>query len=263
MRYGDEPLKGRDLSSLRVLAVAGEPLNPEAFRWAQTHLTGDHGFVMDNWWQTETGAPTLGTFAVHSCKPGFVGRPTLGVEAEILSETGAPQPPNEGGLLALKRPFPHMLRTIHGTPERYENAWTQFPGYYVTGDVAVKDDAGRISVLGRADDVLSVAGHRIGTADVESALVSHPSVAEAAVIGIPDELKGEAIVAFVVLRSGQGAEESALIAHVREELGPIAAPARVTITEALPKTRSGKIMRRLLKAQTLGLDPGDTSTLET
>lgn len=262
MRYGEEPLKGHDLSSLRILAVAGEPLNPEAFRWAQTHLMGEHGFVMDNWWQTETGAPTLGTFAVHGCKPGFVGRPVLGVEAEILSETGTPQPPHEGGLLALKRPFPHMLRTVYGAPERYESAWQQVPGYYLTGDVAVRDDEGRISVLGRADDVLSVAGHRIGTADVESALVSHPAIAEAAVIGVPDDLKGEAIIAFVVLRSGQEADEETLIEHVRSELGPIAAPAKVTIVETLPKTRSGKIMRRLLKAQTLGQDPGDISTLE-
>ncbi len=262
MRYGDEPLRGRDLSTLRVLAVAGEPLNPEAFRWAQTNLMGDHGYVMDNWWQTETGAPTLGTYAVQECKPGFVGRPVLGVEAEILSETGEPQPPNVGGLLALKRPFPHMLRTIYGAPERYEQTWTDFPGYYVSGDVAVRDEAGRISVLGRADDVLSVAGHRIGTADVESALVSNPAVAEAAVIGIPDELKGEAIVAFVVLRSGQTTDERTLIQHVRDELGPIAAPASVNIVDALPKTRSGKIMRRLLKARTLGQDPGDTSTLE-
>ena len=262
MRYGEEPLRGHNLSKLRVLAVAGEPLNPEAFRWAQTNLMGDHGYVMDNWWQTETGAPTLGTHAVQECKPGFVGRPLLGVEAEILSETGEPQPPNVGGLLALKRPFPHMLRTVYGAPERYEQAWTEFPGYYVTGDVAVRDKAGRISVLGRADDVLNVAGHRIGTADVESALVSNPAVAEAAVIGVPDELKGESIVAFVVLRSGQSADERALIQHVRDELGPIAAPSTVHITEALPKTRSGKIMRRLLKARTLGQDPGDTSTLE-
>ncbi len=263
MRFGEDPLKGRDLSKLRVLAVAGEPLNPEAFRWAQTHLMGDHGYVMDNWWQTETGAPTLGTYAVQECKPGFVGRPLLGVEAEVLSDDGEPQAPNVGGLLALTRPFPHLLRTIYGAPERYEAAWREFPGYYLTGDVAVRDEAGRISVLGRADDVLNVAGHRIGTADVESALVSHPAVAEAAVVGIPDDLKGEAIVAFVVCRSGQSADEETLIRHVRDELGPIATPSSVTVLEALPKTRSGKIMRRLLKAQTLGQDPGDLSTLET
>ena len=262
LRYGDEPLKGRDLSKLRTLAVAGEPLNPEALRWAQTHLLGEHGYVMDNWWQTETGAPTLGTFAVHETRPGYVGRPLLGVEVAVLSETGEPQPPNVGGLLALTRPFPHLYRTVYGAPERFERAWTEFPGYYVTGDVAVQDEAGRVSVLGRADDVLNVAGHRIGTADVESALVSHPAVAEAAVIGVPDALKGEAIVAFVILRSGAAADERALTEHVRNDLGPIAAPARVNLVDALPKTRSGKIMRRLLKAQTLGQDPGDVSTLE-
>lgn len=218
--------------------------------------------VRDNWWQTETGAPTLGTFPTQAYRPGFVGRPVLGVEAAVLSETGERLPPNEGGLLALTRPFPNLLRTIHGAPERYEAAWLEFPGYYLTGDVAVCDEAGRFSVLGRADDVLSVAGHRIGTADVESALVSHPAVAEAAVIGVPDELKGEAIVAFVVLRSGQTASPEALTEHVRNELGAIAAPAEVHLVETLPKTRSGKIMRRLLRAQALGQDPGDTSTLE-
>jgi acetyl-CoA synthetase len=262
MRHGEEPLKGRRLDTLRLLAVAGEPLNPEAFRWAQTHLMGEHGMVRDNWWQTETGAPTLGTFPTQAYKPGFVGRPVLGVEAVVLSETGERLPPNEGGLLALTRPFPNLLRTIHGAPERYEAAWREFPGYYLTGDVAVCDEAGRFSVLGRADDVLSVAGHRIGTADVESALVSHPAVAEAAVIGVPDELKGEVIVAFVVLRSGRVASPEALTEHVRNELGAIAAPSEVHLVETLPKTRSGKIMRRLLRAQVLGQDPGDTSTLE-
>jgi len=263
MRFGTEPLKGRDLSSLRILAVAGEPLNPEAFRWAQRHLAGDHGYVMDNWWQTELGGPTLGTLAVQEHRPGFVGRPLPGVEATVVNELGEELPPNTGGLLALKRPFPHMLRTVYGAPERYEEAWRQLPGLYITGDVAVRDEAGRFSVLGRADDVLNVAGHRIGTADVESALVSHPAVAEAAVIGVPDEVKGEAIKAFVVLRSGQQATPEALVRHVRGELGPIATPSEVKFVEGLPKTRSGKIMRRLLKAQELGRDPGDTSTLET
>ena len=264
MRFGEAYPAKYDLSSLRVLAVAGEPLNPEAFRWAQEHLTGDHGYVMDNWWQTELGGPTLGTLATQEHKPGFVGRPLPGVEAEVVDEGGAPQPPNTGGLLALKRPFPHMLRTVYGDHARYEAAWLK-PNLYLTGDVAVRDEEGRFSVLGRADDVLSVAGHRIGTADVESALISHPAVAEAAVIGVPDEVKGEAIQAFVTPRQGfeTGDElQRALIRHVRDELGPIATPAEVTFVESLPKTRSGKIMRRLLKAQALGEDPGDTSTLE-
>ena len=263
MRFGTEYPDKHDLSTLRVLACAGEPLNPEAFRWAQQYLTKDHGFVMDNWWQTELGGPTLGTLAVQEHKPGFVGRPLPGVEADIVNEEGESLPPNEGGLLALKRPFPHMLRTIYNAQERYEEAWTRFPGLYLTGDVAVRDEAGRYSVLGRADDVLSVAGHRIGTADVESALIAHDAVAEAAVIGVPDEIKGEAIHAFVVLRSGHDAAQKDLIHHVRDELGPVATPAEVTFVDGLPKTRSGKIMRRLLKAQALGQNPGDTSTLET
>ncbi len=264
MRFGEKYPERYDLSTLRVLACAGEPLNPEAFRWAQRHLTGDHGYVMDNWWQTELGGPTLGTLAVQEHKPGFVGRPLPGVEADVVDASGQTLPPNTGGLLALKRPFPHMLRTVYNAPERYEEAWEN--GLYLTGDVAVRDADERFSVLGRADDVLNVAGHRIGTADVESALVSHEAVAESAVVGVPDELKGEAIKAFVVLRGGFEAGDALaknLTIHVRDELGPVATPAEVTFVESLPKTRSGKIMRRLLKARELGQDPGDLSTLET
>ena len=266
MRMGKEHPDKYDLSTLRILACAGEPLNPEAFRWAQRHLVKDHGYVMDNWWQTELGAPTLGTLAIQEHKPGFVGRPMPGVEADVVDETGKSLPPNTGGLLALKRPFPHMLRTIYKAPERYEEAWKEIEGLYLTGDVAIRDEEGRFSVLGRADDVLNVAGHRIGTADVESALVSHEAVAESAVIGVPDEIKGEAIKAFVVVKNDFSSDDDlaqTLISHVREELGPIAAPAEVTFLDGLPKTRSGKIMRRLLKARELGEDPGDTSTLET
>ena len=263
MRFGEEYPEKYDLSTLRILACAGEPLNPEAFRWAQRHLMGEHGYVMDNWWQTELGGPTLGTLAVQEHKPGFVGRPLPGVEADVVDASGQSLPPNTGGLLALKRPFPHMLRTVYNAPERYEEAWEN--GLYLTGDIAVRDEAGRFSVLGRADDVLNVAGHRIGTADVESALVSHEAVAESAVVGVPDDLKGEAIKAFVVLRGGftpSDALSKTLISHVRDELGPVATPAEVTFVDSLPKTRSGKIMRRLLKARELGQDPGDLSTLE-
>ncbi len=266
MRLGEAYPARYDLSTLRILACAGEPLNPEAFRWAQRHLMGEHGYVMDNWWQTELGGPTLGTLAVQEHKPGFVGRPLPGVEADVVDAAGQSLPPNTGGLLALKRPFPHMLRTVYNAPERYEEAWTEVPGLYLTGDIAVRDEAGRFSVLGRADDVLNVSGHRIGTADVESALVSHEAVAESAVVGVPDDIKGEAIKAYVVLRDGftsGDALSKTLISHVRDELGPIATPAEVTFVDGLPKTRSGKIMRRLLKARELGQDPGDLSTLET
>ena len=265
MRMGEEHPAKYDLSSLRILLCAGEPLNPEAFRWAQEHLAKDNAYVMDHWWQTELGGPTLGTMAIHEHKPGFVGRPCAGVEACVIDEEGNELPPNVGGLLALKRPFPHMMRTIWNDHERYEKIWNQVEGYYITGDVAICDEAGRFSVLGRADDVLNVAGHRIGTADVESALVSHPAVAESAVIGVPDEIKGEAIVVFAVLRpdASEGDMENALKDHVRKELGPVATPSQVKIVPSVPKTRSGKIMRRLLKAEFLGEDPGDTSTLET
>lgn len=265
MRVGESIVEGCDLSTLRVLACAGEPLNPEAFRWAQQHITGDHGYVMDNWWQTELPAPTLATFAVHEHKPGFVGRPTPGVDIDVVDEEGRSQAPNQGGYLVLKRPLPHMMRTIYNDDDRYQAIWQSFPGMYFTGDVAVRDEAGRFSVLGRADDVLNVAGHRIGTADVESALVSHKSVAESAVIGVPDAIKGEAIKVFVVVRQGVSADDAlaeSLKEHVRNELGPIATPSSIAFVEGLPKTRSGKIMRRLLKAQELGQDPGDTSTLE-
>ncbi len=267
MKFGPEWPKKHDLSSLRLIAVAGEPLNPEALRWAYEHLAegGRRGFVADNWWQTELGGPTLGTPLTLPAKPGYTGVPLPGVEAGVVDEGGRPVPPGQGGLLVLKRPFPHMMRTVWGNHDRYLQYWREVPGVYVAGDVASQDEEGYFSVLGRADDVLNVAGHRIGTADVESALVSHPAVAEAAVIGVPDPVKGEAIKAFVVLRLGHTPSEElkeSIVQHVRRELGAIATPGEVVFLDKLPKTRSGKILRRLLKAQELGKDPGDLSTLE-
>ncbi|ADH63474.1 transcriptional regulator, IclR family [Allomeiothermus silvanus DSM 9946] len=206
MKFGPEWPSKADLSSLRLLAVAGEPLNPEAWLWAWEHLadSGRRAFVADNWWQTELGGPTLGTPLTHPAKPGAAGVALPGVEAAIVSPEGQEVPAGQGGLLVLKRPFPHMMRTVWGNPERYAQYWREIPGeVYAAGDVASCDEDGYFSVLGRADDVLNVAGHRIGTADVESALVSHPAVAEAAVIGVADSLKGERIKAFVVLRAGQ------------------------------------------------------------
>ena len=197
--------------------------------------------------------------------PGAAGFPMPGVEAAVVDEQGNEVPKGKGGLLALKRPFPHMMRTIWNNHGRYEQYWQEIPGVYMAGDVASWDQDGRITVLGRSDDVLNVAGHRIGTADVESALITHPAVAESAVIGIPDELKGEAIKAFVVLRPGligDAKTKQAIVEHVRRELGPIATPSELDFIEKLPKTRSGKIVRRLLKAQEMGTDPGDLSTLE-
>ena len=268
MRYGETYPQGYDLRSLRFLTCAGEPLNPEALRWTYEHICGSGrwGHVVDNWWQTETGGPCLGTTATMPVKPGRVGRPLPGAEMDILDREGQPiTEPDKGGLLVIKRPFPHFFRTVFGDPERYSQDWNTIPGVYFTGDVALRDADGYYMVVGRADDVLNVAGHRIGSAEVESALVSHPAVAEAAVIGKPDELRGESIKGFVTLRAGNDPSDGmvdALKLHVRNELGPIAVPAELEFTLTLPKTRSGKIMRRLLKAQELGLDPGDITTLE-
>ena len=268
MRYGEEYIKGYDLRSLRFLTCAGEPLNPEAWKWAYEHLcgSGEWGFMADNYWQTETGGPCLASFAVMPGKPGKVGKPALGVEVDVVDREGQPiTEPDRGGLLVLKRPFPSMFRTVYGDADRYAQDWTRIPGYYFTGDVALKDKDGYIMVVGRADDVLNVAGHRIGSAEVESALVSHSTVAEAAVIGKPDPIRGESIKAFVTLRMGNEPSQeavAALQAHVRHELGPIAIPAEIDFVSSLPQTRSGKIMRRLLKAQELGLDPGDITSLE-
>ena len=267
MRYGEQYPAKYDLTSLKVIACAGEPLNPEAWRWAQTHLAGDGkwGYVIDNWWQTELGAPAIGTPPSMAMRPGKAGVAVPGCEADVVDEEGKSLPPGAGGRLVLKRPFPYMLRTVWRDPARYERDWQQIPGCYVTGDVAVKDKDGYITVLGRADDVLNVAGHRIGTAEVESALVSHPAVAEAAAIGIPDPLKGEAIKVFVQTRADQLPSEAlaaTLIEHVRRELGPIATPSALEFVTALPKTRSGKILGRFLKAKETGKDAGDVSTME-
>lgn len=268
MRYGESYAKTRNLRSLRFVTCAGEPLNPEALRWAYEHIcgNGEWGHMVDDWWQTETGGPCLGTTATMPVRPGRVGKPMPGAVMDIVDREGRPiEEPDTGGLLVIKHPFPHFYRTVYGDHERYKKDWTTIPGCYFTGDVALRDADGYYMVVGRADDVLNVAGHRIGSAEVESALVSHPAVAEAAVIGKPDAIKGESIKGFVTLRIGEEPSEStaeSLKLHVRHELGPIAVPSEIEFKDALPKTRSGKIMRRLLKANELGLDPGDITTLE-
>jgi acetyl-CoA synthetase len=267
MRFGPEYPQKYNLTSLRYLTCAGEPLNPEAWRWAHQHLVGNGawGYVTDNWWQTETGGPCLGTPICLDSRPGKVGKPLPGVVADVVDMHGNAVESGKGGLLVLKQPFPHMFRTVYGDPERYEHDWRRIEGCYFTGDVAIRDADGYFMVVGRADDVMNVAGHRIGTAEVESSLVSNPAVAEAAVIGKPDPLKGESIKAFVTLRVGFEPSDrvaEALRLHVRHDLGPIAQPSEIDFVDKLPKTRSGKIMRRLLKANELGLDPGDITTLE-
>jgi acetyl-CoA synthetase len=265
MSHGGEVPARYDLSRLRLLACAGEPLNPEAHRWAQKYLVSQgKGMVVDNWWQTEIAAPVLGTLPTFEARPGKVGKPLPGVVAEVVDRQGNPVPDGEGGLLVLRRPLPYMLRTVWRNPIRYADYWSEIPGCYSAGDVAMRDADGWFAVLGRADDVMNVAGHRIGTADVEGSLLRHPAVAESAVIGLPDPIKGERIAAYVVLKSGftdTPGLRASLKDHVREDLGPIGQPSEIEIRTALPKTRSGKIVRRYLKAQAMGEDPGDLSTL--
>ena len=265
MRFGGEYPARHNLDSLTILICAGEPLNPEAQIWAYRHVMQDRGPVCDNWWQTETGGPTLGTLPADVAKIGRVGRPLPGVRAEVVDREGKPVPDGHGGFLVLQNSWPHMLQTIWNNDARYQEYYSLIPGVYTAGDVATRDGDGYFAVLGRADDVLNVAGHRIGTADVESALVSHPAVGEAGVIGIPDAIKGEEIKAFVVLRAGSQPSDALhkqLFEQVRNTLGPIATPKAIDFVPALPKTRSGKIMRRVLKARELGIDPGDLTTLE-
>lgn len=272
MKMGAEVLKPFDLSTLRVVACAGEPLNPEAWRWTQENICGGigegaHAAIVDNWWQTELGAPTLATHGHWPSRAGYAGKPLAGVDADVVDENGDSVPDGQQGFLVIRQPLPSMMRSVHGNPEKYQSVWNENPAGYTSGDLAMRDEHGYISILGRADDVLSVAGHRIGSADVEDALVSHPAVAEAAVIGVPDELKGEAIIAHVILcggfsdQVGRGLRAS-IVEHVRRELGPIGTPAEIKVVDSLPKTRSGKIMRRVLRAEALGQDPGDLTTLE-
>jgi len=267
MRLGESWPNRHDLSTLRLLGSVGEPINPEAWRWYHRVIGGDRCPIMDTWWQTETGGFMISPVPSVPLKPGSATRPLPGVEVDVVDEEGKSCEANEDGYLVIKRPWPGMLRTVYGDPDRFvEQYWSRFAnqGWYLTGDSARRDEDGYIWVIGRIDDVIKVAGYRLGTAEVESALVSHPAVAEAAVIGLPDQLKGNVIHAFCILTDGAEApDEGALKDHVRKEMGPIAVPAKVELVDALPKTRSGKIMRRVLRARALGQDEGDLSTLET
>lgn len=267
MRFGKSWPNRHDLSSLRLLGSVGEPINPEAWRWYYQVIGKENCPIMDTWWQTETGNFMITPLPSVPLKPGSATRGFPGVEIDVVDEDGNSVPANEEGYLVIKRPWPAMLRTIFGDPDRYVNQyWSRFEdqGWYLPGDSAKKDEDGYFWIIGRIDDVIKVSGYRLGTAEIESALVSHESVAEAAVIGVPDELRGNVIKAFCILR--QGFEPSERLAtelrnHVGEEIGPIAKPATVDFVENLPKTRSGKIMRRVLKARAMGEDEGDLSTL--
>ncbi len=268
MRFGNDWPQRYDISSLRLLGSVGEPINPEAWRWYYEVIGKSKCPIMDTWWQTETGGFMITPLPVTPLKPGSATKPFFGNEMAVVDDAGNEVPAGEEGKLVIQAPWPGMARTILGDPERFiETYWKDYEkqGWYKAGDSARRDKDGYFWIIGRIDDVIKVSGYRLGTAEIESALVSHPAVSEAAAIGLPHELKGNAIHTFVILKTGidpspQLAEE--LRNHVAGEVGPIARPEDVTFVDSLPKTRSGKIMRRVLKAKALGQDVGDLSTLE-
>lgn len=268
MKWGNEHVEKFDLSSLRLLGTVGEPINPEAWMWYHNMIGKENCPIVDTWWQTETGGIMLTTIpGAHNAKPGSAGLPFFGVEPAIVDANGVERGANEGGFLIMKRPWPSMIRTVYGDDDRYRNQyWTEVPHVYFAGDGARRDEDGYHWIMGRIDDVVNVSGHRLGTMEVESALVSHATVAEAAVVARPDELTGQAIVAFVTLegsREGNAELLTELRDHVAKEIGAIAKPKEIRFADALPKTRSGKIMRRLLRNIAAGEDvTGDISTLE-
>ncbi len=268
MKWGDRWPAGCDLSSLRLLGSVGEPINPEAWMWYHEHVGRGRCPIVDTWWQTETGAIMIAPFpGATPTKPGSATKPLPGVAAEVVDKLGNPVGAGEGGLLVIRRPWPSMMRTIYGDDARYQSTyWSQIPGAYFTADGARRDADGYFWVMGRVDDVLNVSGHRLSTMEVESALVNHPQVAEAAVVGKPDDLRGEAIVCFVTLKQGVEPTDELKIKlkqHVVKEIGALARPDDIKFADTLPKTRSGKIMRRLLRDIAAGkVSTGDTTTLE-
>jgi acetyl-CoA synthetase len=273
MKWGDEFPRKHNLSSLRLLGSVGEPINPEAWLWYNEHIGGSRCPIVDTWWQTETGAIMITPLpGIISTKPGSATRPFPGISAEIVDEQGRPVADGRKGILVITKPWPSMLRTLWGNDERYKQVyWSKFPGVYFPGDGALRDDDGDFWLLGRVDDIMLVAGHNISTMEMESTLVEHPAVAEAAVIGKTHEIKGQAPVAFVIIREGfgppvgdaEGTERltAELKEFVGKKLGAICRPHDVILTAELPKTRSGKIMRRLLRDVAEGRILGDTTTL--
>ncbi len=268
IKWGDEFPARHDLTSLRLLGTVGEPINPQAWMWYHRVIGGEKCPIVDTWWQTETGCIMCSPLpGITAAKPGSCAIPFFGVDLAVVDRQGHELPPNAGGFLAIRKPWPSMLRTIYGDDERFQKQyWSEIPPFYFTGDGARRDSDGFFWVMGRVDDVVNVAGHRLGTMEVESALVAHPQVAEAAVVARPDELKGQALAAFVTLKAGASAGEvlrRELQTWVVKEIGAIARPDDIHFTESLPKTRSGKIMRRLLRDIAAGRESvGDTSTLE-
>jgi acetyl-CoA synthetase len=267
MRFGSHHPKRLDLSSLRLLGSVGEPINPEAWIWYHKNVGNGNCPIMDTWWQTETGMFMVTPTPCNVLKPGSAFKPFPGVHVDVVDAHGEPVAAGKGGFVVVREPWPAMLNTLYKDPEKYKEIyWSKIPGAYLAGDIATRDAEGFFRFQGRSDDVLNVAGHRIGTAEVESALVSHKFVAEAACIGVPDKVKGEVAQLFVTLKDGVEEDETTLVnelkQHVRKELGPIVVIRGIKFQDKLPKTRSGKIMRRVLKARELGLQEGDLSTLE-
>ena len=269
MRYGEKWPQKHDLSSLELLGSVGEPINPEAWHWYYEHIGGSRCPIVDTWWQTETGgimiSPAPGIDPVP-LKPGSACFPLPGVEATVVKDDGKEADKGERGQLVINKPWPGMLMDIYGNPERYKKTyWSKFPGSYYPGDFAMRDEDGYMWVMGRSDEVIKVAGHRLGTVEVEDAVAAHPAVAETAVSSKPHEEKGEVLVVFTILKEGKspsGDLKEEIIKYVREGIGPIATPEDVYFVNSLPKTRSGKIMRRVLKAVASGEEVGDLSTLE-
>ncbi|WP_376797354.1 acetate--CoA ligase [Thermogemmatispora sp.] len=265
MRFGEEWPAKHDLSSLRILGTVGEPINPEAWMWYRHNIGRDALPVMDTWWQTETGAILISPTVILPLKPGSATRPLPTIDAAVVDKDGNPVETGKGGFLIIRHPWPSMMRTIYGDPARYRTYWETIPDVYFAGDAATIDEIGYFRIQGRVDDVIKVAGHRLGSMEIESSLVSHPAVAEAAAIGKPDPVKGEHIKVFVILKAGNEPSEAMvqeLKQHVRTNVGPIATPDEIEFVTALPKTRSGKIMRRVLRARELGQPLGDVTTLE-
>jgi acetyl-CoA synthetase len=267
MKWGNEIPDQHDMSSLRLLGSVGEPINPEAYMWYREHIGGDRCPIVDTWWQTETGMIMISPLpGVTAGKPGSAMTAIPGIGAEVVDDAGHPVPNGSGGYLVLTEPWPAMLRTLWGDDQRYKDTyWARFPGHYFAGDGAKKDEDGDIWLLGRVDDVMNVSGHRLSTTEIESALVSHPKVAEAAVVGATDDTTGQAVVAFVILRESAGDGGSDVVTelrnHVAKEIGAIAKPRQIMVVQELPKTRSGKIMRRLLRDVAENREVGDVTTL--
>ncbi len=265
MRFGEEWPAKHDLSSLRLLGTVGEPINPEAWMWYRKNIGHDKLPIMDTWWQTETGSIMISPTPIMPLKPGSATKPLPTIDTDVVDKNGVTVGSERGGFLIVRHPWPSLMRTIYGDPARYQTYWDTIPDVYFAGDAATIDKDGYLRIQGRVDDVIKVSGHRLGSMEIESSLVSHPAVAEVAAIGKPDELKGEHVKVFVILKNGfEPSDELAkeLKLHVRATVGPLAVPDELEFTPSLPKTRSGKIMRRVIRAKELGQPVGDTSTLD-